>query len=66
VAARARRGREEKGYVFSKGDQTEVVGSRVKYEGTDVVVARQVKKDGKTLELRNATGVPTWSRGRRR
>jgi hypothetical protein len=56
----------EKGLVFTKGDPTELIGSRVKYEGADVVVARQVKKDGKTLELRNAKGIPTWSRGRRR
>lgn len=56
----------EKGFLFSKGDQTELVGSRVKYEGADAVVAREVKKDGKSLELRNAKGIPKWSRGRRR
>jgi hypothetical protein len=33
--------------------------------GKEVVFAREITKDGKTLVLRNAQGVPEWSGGRR-
>jgi DNA/RNA endonuclease YhcR with UshA esterase domain len=52
--------------TFAKGDNIEVTGSKVKYEGADAVLAREVKKGDKTLTLRNAAGIPQWSRGRRR
>ncbi len=51
---------------FAKGDRIEVVGSKVKIGAADALIARQVTKDGKTLTLRDAQGVPQWSRGRRR
>jgi hypothetical protein len=38
----------------------------VKIEGADALIAREVKKGGKTLTLRDAQGVPAWSGGRRR
>lgn len=56
----------EKGFKFAKGDQIEVTGSKVKYNGAEALIARQVKKEGKTLVLRDARGIPEWSRGRRR
>jgi DNA/RNA endonuclease YhcR with UshA esterase domain len=52
--------------TFAKGDNIEVTGSKVKYEGADAVLAREVKKGDKTLTLRNAAGIPQWSRGRGR
>ena len=50
---------------FAKSDQIEVTGSKVKFGGTEVLLAREVKMAGKTLTLRNAQGIPVWSRGRR-
>ena len=55
----------ESGFTFAKGDHIEVLGSRVKVGATDALLAREVKKDGKTLVLRDAHGIPKWSRGRR-
>jgi hypothetical protein len=52
-------------FSFATGDVVEVTGSNVKIQGNDVLLAREIKKDGKTLVLRNAQGVPNWSRGRR-
>lgn len=48
---------------FVKGDQVEVIGSKVKGTDAVVVIARDVKKDGKVLTLRNAQGIPAWRRG---
>jgi len=49
---------------FVKGDQIEVTGSKVKLENRDVLIAREIKKGEKTIALRNAQGIPAWSRGR--
>jgi DNA/RNA endonuclease YhcR with UshA esterase domain len=49
-------------FTFAKGDSVEVVGSKAKVDSKDVLIARQVTKDGKVLTLRNALGVPLWSR----
>jgi DNA/RNA endonuclease YhcR with UshA esterase domain len=52
-------------FSFAAGDVVEVTGSKVKMQDKDVLLAREIKKEGKTLVLRNAQGVPNWSRGRR-
>jgi DNA/RNA endonuclease YhcR with UshA esterase domain len=52
-------------FSFATGDVVEVTGSKVKIQHQDVLIAREIKKEGKTLVLRNAQGVPSWSRGRR-
>jgi DNA helicase TIP49 (TBP-interacting protein) len=52
-----------------RGDHVEVEGSRVSVEGKPAIIAREVKKGGQTLTLRNAAGVPAWAgrgAGRRR
>ncbi|MGB8493234.1 MAG: hypothetical protein WCE53_02425 [Candidatus Acidiferrum sp.] len=54
----------EKNFAFAKGDQIEVTGSKVKYNNTDVIIAREIKKGDKTLTLRDEKGIPEWSRGR--
>jgi hypothetical protein len=51
---------------FAKGEQIEVIGSRVKFGDSDALIAREIKKGEQTLTLRNAQGIPLWSRGRRR
>jgi hypothetical protein len=55
-----------KKFEIAAGDQVEVVGSKIKYEGADAVLAREIKKGDKSLVLRNAQGIPQWSAGRRR
>lgn len=54
------------GLNLAKGDEVEVTGSKIRYEGADAVLARQVMKGGKTFELRNKDGIPLWSGGRRK
>jgi hypothetical protein len=51
---------------FAKGDQIAVTGSKVKLGDDEVIIAREVKKGDTTLTLRDAQGVPKWSRGRGR
>lgn len=57
---------EQKQFAFAKGEQIEVTGSKVKLGNTDTILAREIKKDGKVLTLRDAQGIPQWSRARRR
>jgi hypothetical protein len=57
---------QEKGFAFAPGDALEVLGSRVALEGTDSLLAREIRRGGKTLVLRDARGIPAWSGGRRR
>lgn len=52
----------QKNYTFAKGEQIEVTGSKVICQGSDIVVARQVKKDGNAWMLRDEKGIPLWSR----
>ena len=54
----------QSGLTFAKGDQIEVVGSGVKFGDAGVLLVREVQKDGKTLVLRDANGIPKWSRAR--
>jgi hypothetical protein len=51
---------------FAKGDNVEVTGSRVKIDNADVLIARQIKMGDRTVTLRNADGIPAWSRGPRK
>ena len=51
----------EKQYEFTAGDRLTITGSSVKVDGADAFLAREIVKDGKTLVLRNADGVPLWS-----
>lgn len=51
----------DKGFTFAKGDAIELTGSKVSMGGTEYIIAREVVKDGKTLTLRNKSGVPEWS-----
>lgn len=46
---------------LESGDEVEVEGSRVSIDGQRALVAREVRKDGQVLTLRNAAGVPAWA-----
>ena len=52
---------ESKGFKFEKGDLVEVTGS--KFHEQHTIIAREVKKSDQVLVLRNAQGIPEWSRG---
>ncbi len=52
-----------KGFVFAKGDQVEITGSKATMGGGEYLIAREVIKDGKTLTLRDKAGKPQWSGG---
>ncbi|MGE5415080.1 MAG: hypothetical protein ACM3NW_12945 [Syntrophomonadaceae bacterium] len=53
------------GFELVKADSIEVTGSKIKVGGGEILIAREVKKGDKTVTLRDASGVPAWSRGRR-
>jgi hypothetical protein len=45
---------------FNKGDQLEVIGSKLKIEGVDEVLAKQITRGDNTMTLRDKKGVPVW------
>ena len=51
----------KKGFAFAEGDKIEVTGSKVPFEGHDVLLAREIRKGDKLLTLRNRQGIPMWS-----
>ena len=52
---------DDMGVTFSKGDELAFTGSKVKYGGADLVLAREVVKGAETLVLRDEKGNPVWS-----
>lgn len=57
---------EEQGLAVAEGETLAVTGSLVTAGETTYLIAREVKKGDKALTLRNADGIPAWSRGPRR
>jgi hypothetical protein len=59
---------DRQGFALKPGDKVEVRGSRITFDGKPAIIAAEVTKDGKTLHLRDANGVPVWAgwRGRGR
>ncbi|HSM87043.1 MAG TPA: hypothetical protein VLT16_12870, partial [Candidatus Limnocylindrales bacterium] len=57
---------QQKNFSLEKGDQIEVTGSKVKQGESDVIIAREIKKGDNTITLRDESGVPAWSGGRRK
>jgi hypothetical protein len=59
---------EKQAITFKEGDKIQVRGSRITFDGKPAIIAAEVTKDGKTLQLRDANGVPVWAgwRGRGR
>jgi hypothetical protein len=50
----------DKKLSFSKGDQIQVVGSRMIYNGHDTLIARTVTRGNETLAFREPNGKPMW------
>jgi len=48
------------GVSFSKGDQIEVVGSMVVYQGHDAMIARKITRGDETFAFRQPNGRPVW------
>ncbi|PYX49510.1 MAG: hypothetical protein DMG79_08490 [Acidobacteria bacterium] len=51
---------DDMGIVFKEADEIEVTGSKVKQDGADLTLAREVLKGGETLTLRFQDGKPAW------
>jgi hypothetical protein len=52
---------DDMGVSFSKGDDIALTGSKVKQNGADLILAREVVKGDMTLVLRDGKGDPVWS-----
>jgi hypothetical protein len=52
---------DDMGVSLSKGDELAFTGSKVKYGGADLVLAREVLKGAETLVLRDEKGNPVWN-----
>ena len=46
--------------AINKGDEIEVTGSKVKFEGVDTIFARQIKHGNDTYVFRDKDGKPVW------
>ena len=55
---------DDMGVTFSKGDAIAVTGSKIKQDGADLILAREVVKGQDTLVLRDDKGNPVWNWGR--
>ncbi len=49
-----------RGVSLSEGDEVEVTGSRMTVSGASVLIAREVTKQGRTVDLRDRAGKPLW------
>jgi hypothetical protein len=52
---------DDMGATFAKGDEVTVTGSKIKQDGADLVLAREVVKGTDTLMLRDDKGKPVWN-----
>ncbi|HET6584050.1 MAG TPA: hypothetical protein VFG69_11390 [Nannocystaceae bacterium] len=48
------------GFVVEKGDELAVTGSKVRYEGEDVIIATVMSENGQRLKIRDADGRQAW------
>jgi DNA/RNA endonuclease YhcR with UshA esterase domain len=46
--------------VFSVGDQLEVTGSKVNFEGVETIFAREIRRGNDTYAFRDKGGKPVW------
>jgi len=51
---------DDMGMSFNKGDELAFTGSKVKQDGTDLILAREVVKGDNTFVLRDEKGGPVW------
>lgn len=46
--------------IFARGDNVEVLGSRVIFQGKDALLAREIVRGEDTFVFRDANGKPVW------
>ncbi len=46
--------------TLAKGDRVHLIGSKVKWSGGQIVLAREIRKNGTTVYLRDKQGKPYW------
>jgi DNA/RNA endonuclease YhcR with UshA esterase domain len=46
--------------VFHPGDELEITGSKVKFEGVETILARKIKRGTEELLFRESDGKPIW------
>ena len=51
---------DDMGATYAKGDEVTVTGSKIKQEGGDLILAREIVKGTDTLLLRDNKGKPVW------
>ena len=51
---------DDMGITFKADDAIQITGSKVKQDGADLILAREVVKGGETLTLRFQDGKPAW------
>lgn len=52
---------EKNKWSFRIGQGLEVIGSKVKYENNDVIIAKTINSEGKTYKFRDDQGNPLWA-----
>jgi len=55
---------ESRNVAYLPGDAISFVGSEHSVRGRDVVLAREITRNGQTLVLRDAQGFPAWRQGK--
>lgn len=50
-----------KNFSIAKDDKVTILGSKVQYQGSDFLIAKQITKGDQVLTLRDSSGFPLWS-----
>lgn len=50
-----------KNFSIAKGDKLTILGSKVQFQGSSVLIAKEITKGSEILTLRNSAGFPLWS-----
>ncbi len=48
------------GIEIKRGDTVKITGARVRWSGTEIILAREVTVSGKTVQLREKSGARKW------
>jgi hypothetical protein len=51
----------DQNFLVNGGDSARIIGSRVRFEGRTVIIAREIKVGNGRLQLRGANGLPLWA-----
>ncbi len=47
-------------FAIERHEEIEIVGSRITVNGEEMIVARELTQDGRTLAVRDSNGMPSW------